>query len=135
MIQVTHTSSHSSGQYCFYEPEKKLLYSGDLIYKETLDTSYPTTDPLIFLVSKAFYEFQYQQNFPRLPWVTSPVSPIGEIKSYSSRIEKKGQLKKEMDCLISVTLEPISERQLLVLLWDSHETNNEYKECCNDKNR
>ena len=32
-IQVVHTPGHSPGHCCFYEPERKYLFSGDLIYK------------------------------------------------------------------------------------------------------
>lgn len=44
-IQVIHTPGHSPGHCCFYEPKRNYLYSGDLIYKGSLDAFYPTTDP------------------------------------------------------------------------------------------
>lgn len=49
-LVVIHTPGHSPGHVCFYEPERKYLYSGDLIYKGCLDAFYPTTDP------RQFYE-------------------------------------------------------------------------------
>lgn len=49
-LQIVHTPGHSPGHCCFYEKEKKYLYTGDLIYKGCLDAFYPTTDP------KAFYQ-------------------------------------------------------------------------------
>lgn len=50
-IQVVHTPGHSPGHCCFYEPERNYLYSGDLIYKGSLDAFYPTTDPKLFYQS------------------------------------------------------------------------------------
>ena len=50
-IQVIHTPGHSPGHCCFYEPERNYLYSGDLIYKGSLDAFYPTTDPHLFYQS------------------------------------------------------------------------------------
>lgn len=50
-IQVIHTPGHSPGHCCFYEPERNYLYSGDLIYKGSLDAFYPTTDPQLFYQS------------------------------------------------------------------------------------
>ncbi len=47
-LLVVHTPGHSPGHCCFYEPQRKYLYSGDLIYKGCLDAFYPTTDPRQF---------------------------------------------------------------------------------------
>lgn len=50
-LTVLHTPGHSPGHCCFYEPERKYLFSGDLIYEGCLDAFYPTTDPLDFMKS------------------------------------------------------------------------------------
>ncbi|MCM1335832.1 MAG: MBL fold metallo-hydrolase [Bacteroides sp.] len=47
-LTAIHTPGHSPGHCCFYEAERKTLYSGDLIYGGCLDAFYPTTDPLLF---------------------------------------------------------------------------------------
>ena len=36
------------GHCCFYEPERRYLYAGDLLYLGCLDAFYPTTDPVLF---------------------------------------------------------------------------------------
>ena len=36
-IRVLHTPGHSPGHCCFYEQERRYLYSGDLVYKGCLD--------------------------------------------------------------------------------------------------
>ncbi len=48
VLTVLHTPGHSPGHCCFYEPARKTLYTGDLIYAGCLDAFYPTTDPLLF---------------------------------------------------------------------------------------
>jgi len=47
-LQVLHTPGHSPGHCCFYEPQRQLLFAGDLIYAGCLDMFYPSTDPLQF---------------------------------------------------------------------------------------
>lgn len=44
-LVAIHTPGHSPGHCCFWEPGRRWLYSGDLIYKGCLDAFYPTTDP------------------------------------------------------------------------------------------
>lgn len=48
---VIHTPGHSPGHCCFYELDRKYLYSGDLVYSGCLDVFYPTTDPQQFFQS------------------------------------------------------------------------------------
>ena len=93
-IRVLHTPGHSPGHCCFYEPERRYLYSGDLIYKGCLDAFYPTTDPQLFFRSvKRLTELDISRVFPGHHDLDIPVSLIGEIKADFSQIEKSGQLK------------------------------------------
>jgi glyoxylase-like metal-dependent hydrolase (beta-lactamase superfamily II) len=50
-IQVLHTPGHSPGHMCFYEKERGYLFTGDLVYKDTLFAYYPSTDPTAYLAS------------------------------------------------------------------------------------
>ncbi|WP_294856958.1 MBL fold metallo-hydrolase [uncultured Oscillibacter sp.] len=50
-IQVLHTPGHSPGHMCFWEKERGYLFTGDLVYKDTLFAYYPSTDPEAYLVS------------------------------------------------------------------------------------
>ena len=50
-IQVFHTPGHSPGHMCFWEEKKGYLFTGDLVYKDTLFAYYPSTDPLAYLSS------------------------------------------------------------------------------------
>ncbi len=50
-ITVLHTPGHSPGHLCFWEPQRGTLYTGDLVYKDTLFAYYPSTDPAAYLAS------------------------------------------------------------------------------------
>lgn len=50
-IQVLHTPGHSPGHMCFFDAERGYLFTGDLVYKDTLFAYYPSTDPEAYLKS------------------------------------------------------------------------------------
>ena len=50
-IEVLHTPGHSPGHMCFWESERGYLFTGDLVYKDTLFAYYPSTDPEAYLRS------------------------------------------------------------------------------------
>ncbi len=51
VVTALHTPGHSPGHLCYWEEERGVLYSGDLLYQGKLDLFYPTTDPAAFLSS------------------------------------------------------------------------------------
>lgn len=51
MIEVLHTPGHSPGHMCFWEKDRGYLFTGDLVYKDTLFAYYPSTDPEAYLTS------------------------------------------------------------------------------------
>lgn len=51
IIEVLHTPGHSPGHMCFWEKESGYLFTGDLVYKDTLFAYYPSTDPKAYLNS------------------------------------------------------------------------------------
>lgn len=51
MVEVLHTPGHSPGHMCFWEKERGYLFTGDLVYKDTLLAYYPSTDPIAYLAS------------------------------------------------------------------------------------
>ena len=81
-IQVVHTPGHSPGHCCFYEPERNYLYSGDLIYKGSLDAFYPTTDPKLFYQSiRRIRKYNIKKVLPGHHQLDIPVSLIaGNVK-------------------------------------------------------
>lgn len=50
-VEVLHTPGHSPGHMCFREAERGYLFTGDLVYKDTLFAYYPSTDPAAYLNS------------------------------------------------------------------------------------
>lgn len=50
-IEALHTPGHSPGHLCFWEKNKGYLFTGDLVYKDTLFAYYPSTDPEAYLAS------------------------------------------------------------------------------------
>ena len=50
-VQVLHTPGHSPGHLCFWEEARGDLYTGDLVYLDTLFAYYPSTDPEAYLDS------------------------------------------------------------------------------------
>lgn len=50
-IEVLHTPGHSPGHMCFWEQNRGYLFTGDLVYKDTLFAYYPSTDPQAYLNS------------------------------------------------------------------------------------
>lgn len=50
-IEALHTPGHSPGHMCFWEQERGYIFTGDLIYKDTLFAYYPSTDPNAYLNS------------------------------------------------------------------------------------
>ena len=51
VVQIVHTPGHSPGHMCFWEKERGYLFTGDLVYKDTLFAYYPSTDPVAYLKS------------------------------------------------------------------------------------
>lgn len=93
-IQVIHTPGHSPGHCCFYEPERRYLYSGDLIYKDCLYAFYPTTDPQLFYQSvKRVRTYEIEKILPGHHDMNMPVSLINEIEAGFEKLERTGQLK------------------------------------------
>ena len=91
---VLHTPGHSPGHCCFYEPERKYLYSGDLIYKGCLDAFYPTTDPQLFFQSiRKLQSLEVQRILPAHHQLAIPADIISRIEKAFCQLAKEGNLK------------------------------------------
>lgn len=51
MVAVIHTPGHAPGHMCFWEANTGYLFTGDLVYKDTLTSWFPSTDPKAYLKS------------------------------------------------------------------------------------
>ena len=93
-LLVVHTPGHSPGHCCFYEPERRYLFSGDLIYKGCLDAFYPTTDPKLFLQSlRRIKNLDIKRILPAHHALRIPVSLAASIENGFSKLENEGLLK------------------------------------------
>ena len=93
-LTVIHTPGHSPGHCCFYEPQRKYLYSGDLIYSGYLDAFYPTTDPELFCQSvRKIRALKINRVLPAHHQLNIPVSIVDDIEAAFSRLERDGLLK------------------------------------------
>lgn len=64
-IQVLHTPGHSPGHICFWDATRGDIYTGDLVYKDTLFAFFPSTDPGAYLNSlERLAELPVKRVFP-----------------------------------------------------------------------
>ena len=92
-LTVIHTPGHSPGHCCFYEPDRKYLYSGDVIYSGCLDAFYPTTDPVQFFDSvRKVSMLDIAKVLPGHHNLHIPVHIASDIQRAFESIEKAGQL-------------------------------------------
>ena len=93
-LTVIHTPGHSPGHCCFYELERKYLYSGDLIYRGCLDAFYPTTDPQLFGQSvKKVSLLDIHRVLPAHHQLAIPVDIVNRIDKAFSGLEDSRKLK------------------------------------------
>lgn len=92
-LQVIHTPGHSPGHICLYERYTGYLFSGDLIYKGTLDAFYPSTSPTDFMDSvRKVQAMPIKKILPAHYSLDVPVSMIKEISGAFSEIKGRGNL-------------------------------------------
>lgn len=93
-LEVIHTPGHSPGHCCFYEPEKKYIYSGDLIYRGCLAMFYPSTNPAQFWESiRKIQSLEIKRILPGHHQLPVPVSLLDEIEMAFHDLSNKGKLK------------------------------------------
>lgn len=94
VVAALHTPGHSPGHCCFYEAQRKYLYSGDLAYLGCLDAFYPTTDPRQFFESvEKISRLDIRKVLPGHHRLDVPAGLIGEIARGFRRLERDGSLK------------------------------------------
>ena len=109
LLEVIHTPGHSPGHCCFYEPERRYLYSGDLIYKGCLDAFYPSTDPQLFWQSvKRIQSFRNKADFAWSSSAGCQTDMINRIEEAFQGLADKGKLKQGNGILTMETFRYIS---------------------------
>ena len=93
-LKVIHTPGHSPGHCCFYEPDRKYLFSGDLIYEGCLDAFYPSTNPQLFFQSvRKIRNLSINRILPGHHRLSITVDIIGRIENGFGKLSDEGKLK------------------------------------------
>jgi len=93
LIRVLHTPGHSPGHMCFYEKNRGYLFTGDLVYKDTLFAYFPSTDPKAYLLSiERIAALPVKRVFPAHHDLDIQTSILEEIKSAFSQLKADGKL-------------------------------------------
>lgn len=93
MVEVLHTPGHSPGHMCFWEKERGYLFTGDLVYKDTLLAYYPSTDPIAYLASlERIAELPVSRVFPAHHSLDTEPEIIVRMRDAFRDIKEKGLL-------------------------------------------
>lgn len=93
MVEVLHTPGHSPGHMCFWEKERGYLFTGDLVYKDTLLAYYPSTDPIAYLASlERIAELPVSRVFPAHHSLDIEPEIIVRMRDAFSDLKGKGLL-------------------------------------------
>lgn len=94
VISVLHTPGHSPGHMCFYENSRGYLFTGDLVYKDTLLAYYPSTDPMAYLQSiKKIEALSAKRIFPAHHSLDIHPEILTRIKVELKALNANGQLR------------------------------------------
>lgn len=92
-ITVLHTPGHSPGHLCFWEEGRGDLYTGDLVYKDTLFAYYPSTDPQAYLKSlEKIVSLPVKKVFPAHHSLNIESEILGRMRDEFSKIDREGKL-------------------------------------------
>lgn len=93
-IKVIHTPGHSPGHCCFYDIDRKYLFTGDLVYEGELDAYYPTTNPIQFKESiHKIRKTEVKKILPSHHTLHVSHQLIDDIWKAFKELEEKGNLK------------------------------------------
>ncbi|MBU0972950.1 MAG: MBL fold metallo-hydrolase [Proteobacteria bacterium] len=92
-IEVLHTPGHSPGHMCFWEKERGYLFTGDLVYKDTLFAYYPSTDPEGYLNSlERVSALPARQVFPAHHTLDIQPEILTRMRDAFRQLQKEGKL-------------------------------------------
>lgn len=93
IIRVLHTAGHSLGHMCFWDEARGYLFTGDLVYKDTLFAYYPSTDPLAYLKSlERIAELPIQKVLPAHHSLDIEPEIIIRMRDAFRKLNKEGKL-------------------------------------------
>ncbi len=93
MVTVLHTPGHSPGHMCFFETARGYLFTGDLVYKDTLFAYYPSTDPKAYLRSlEKVAALPVNKVFPAHHTLDIQPEILLRMRDAFGRLDKEGRL-------------------------------------------
>ncbi len=92
-VTVLHTPGHSPGHMCFWEKAHGYLFTGDLVYLDTLFAYYPSTDPEAYLASlEKIAELPAKRIFPAHHSLDVNPAVVTEMRDEFRRLKAEGKL-------------------------------------------
>ena len=93
IVQILHTPGHSPGHMCFWEKERGYLFTGDLVYKDTLFAYFPSTDPMAYLSSlERVSALPVKYVFPAHHSLNIQPEILGRMRNAFRRLQDEGKL-------------------------------------------
>ncbi len=93
-VQVLHTPGHSPGHMCFFDPDRGDLFTGDLVYKDTLFAYYPSTDPEAYLRSlERVVALPVRRVFPAHHALDIHPEILGRMRDAFQQLKAEGKLR------------------------------------------
>ena len=93
-VTALHTPGHSPGHLCFWEPERGYMFTGDLVYKETLFAYYPSTDPQAYLRSlEKIAALPVKRVFPAHHTLDIQPEILGRMRDAFLKLDSEGKLR------------------------------------------
>jgi len=92
-IQVLYTPGHSPGHMCFWEKGNGFLFTGDLVYKDTLFAHFPSTDPEAYLNSlERIISLPVKRVFPAHHTLDIQPEILARMHNAFQELKKEGKL-------------------------------------------
>jgi glyoxylase-like metal-dependent hydrolase (beta-lactamase superfamily II) len=92
-VQIVHTPGHSPGHMCFWEKERGYLFTGDLVYKDTLLAYFPSTDPEAYLNSlERVSALPVKRLFPAHHTLNIQPEILGRMRDSFRQLQDNGKL-------------------------------------------
>lgn len=93
MVAVIHTPGHAPGHMCFWEANTGYLFTGDLVYKDTLTAWFPSTDPKAYLKSlETVSELPAKRVFPAHHSLDIQPELLTRMRKAFRELKAKGKL-------------------------------------------
>ena len=92
-VQIVHTPGHSPGHMCFWEKGRGYLFTGDLVYKDTLFAYFPSTDPQAYRNSlERVSALPVKRVFPAHHTLDIQAEILGRMRDAFRQLHAQGKL-------------------------------------------